>query len=155
MIRKRVLFVCLGNICRSPMGEFRFRQLVEENGLSAYFESASAATSSEETGNPVYPPARRLMTAHGIDCSAKRARQLTAADYRDFHLLLGMDRANIRDMKRICGGDPDHKIHLLLDIVPDHPRTEVADPWFTGNFEAAWQDIDAGCRAWLERLLEK
>ena len=149
----RILFVCHGNICRSPMGEFILKDLVEKAGLEDRFHIESAATSTEEIGNPVYPPARRKLAQHGIDCAGKTARQLTADDYGRFDLLLGMDRANIRNMTRICGGDPQGKIHLLMEYA-GHPGREVADPWYTGDFEAAWDDVLAGCQGLLRKIEE-
>ena len=146
----KILFVCHGNICRSPMAEFIFRDLAERQGLAKRFEIASAATSREELGNGVYPPARRILAQHGIDCSGKTARQLTPADYAAWDYLIGMDEANRRNIRRICGGDPEGKISLLLDAAPQ-PR-EVADPWYTRDFQQAWDDISEGCRLLLERL---
>ena len=148
----RILFVCHGNICRSPMGEFILKDLVEKAGLADRFHIESAATSTEEIGNPVYPPARRKLAQHGIDCAGKTARQLTAADYGRFDLLLGMDRANIRNMTRICGGDPQGKIHLLMEYA-GHPGREVADPWYTGDFDATWDDVLAGCQGLLKQYV--
>ena len=150
MQKIRILFVCLGNICRSPMAEFVMKDLVKKAGLTEYFEIASAATSSEELGNPVYPPARRKLAEHGLDCTGKTARQLTAADYRYYDLLVGMDASNLRNMQRICGGDPQCKISLLLDYTA-RPGS-VADPWYTGDFEATWRDVNEGCAALLEQL---
>ena len=147
----KVLFCCHGNICRSPMGEFVMKDLVKKAGLEAQFRIASAATSTEEIGNSVYPPARRKLAEHGISCAGKTARQLTKADYQQCDLLVGMDRANIRNMNRICGGDPEGKIHLLLEYA-GRPGAEVADPWYTGDFEATWQDVLAGCTGLLETL---
>ena len=149
----KILFVCHGNICRSPMAEFVMKDLVKKAGLESEFEIASAATSTEEIGNPVYPPARRMLSAHGIDCSGKIARQMTKADYAHYDLLIGMDRANFRNMNRICGGDPDGKIHLLLNFT--ERGGEVADPWYTGNFDATWRDAQDGCRGLLRYLMEK
>ena len=146
----RILFVCHGNICRSPMAEFVMKDLVEKAGLAEEFLIGSAATSTEEIGNPVYPPARRKLATHGIDCSGKTARQLRSGDYGRYDLLIGMDRGNLRDMRRICGGDPAGKMHLLLDFTA-RPG-EVADPWYTGDFDAAWKDVEEGCRGLLERL---
>ena len=153
MCLHRILFVCHGNICRSPMGEFILKDLVEKAGLADRFHIESAATSTEEIGNPVYPPARRKLAQHGIDCAGKTARQLTAADYGRFDLLLGMDRANIRNMTRICGGDPQGKIHLLMEYA-GHPGREVADPWYTGDFDATWDDVLAGCQGLLRKIEE-
>ena len=146
----KILFICHGNICRSPMAEFVMKDLVGHAGRSDEFEIASAATSREEIGNPVYPPVRKLLNAHGIDCSGKTARQLEKSDYEKYDLLIGMDSANFRNMNRICGGDPDGKIHLLMDYT-DHPG-DVADPWYTGDFETTWRDVQAGCRALLAQL---
>ena len=143
----KILFVCHGNICRSPMAEFVMKDLVKKAGLESQFQIASAATSTEEIGNPVYPPARRKLAEHGIGCAGKTARQLTKADYARNDLLIGMDRANIRSMNRICGGDPEGKIKLLLDYT-DHPGN-VADPWYTGDFDATWRDVLEGCQGLL------
>ena len=149
----KILFICHGNICRSPMGEFILKDLAAKAGLADRFQIESAATSTEEIGNPVYPPARRKLAQHGIDCAGKTARQLTAADYGRFDLLLGMDRANIRNMTRICGGDPQGKIHLLMEYA-GHPGREVADPWYTGDFDATWDDVLAGCQGLLRKIEE-
>ena len=148
---KRILFVCHGNICRSPMAEFVMKDLVRKAGLTSQFQIASAATSRDEIGNPVYPPARRKLAEHGIACGGKTARQLTRADYGAYDLLIGMDQANLRNMRRICGGDPEGKIHLLLEYA-DRSGQEVADPWYTGDFEATWQDVLAGCQGLLASL---
>lgn len=148
----KILFVCHGNICRSPMAEFVMKALVRKAGLEEKFQIASAATSTEEIGNPVYPPARRELERHGIDCGGKTARQLTARDYESYDLLVGMDGANLRNMRRICGGDPEGKISLLLDYT-DRPG-DVADPWYTGDFEATWRDVSEGCARLLKHLTE-
>ena len=148
----KIMFVCHGNICRSPMGEFILKDLAAKAGLADRFHIESAATSTEEIGNPVYPPARRKLAQHGIDCAGKTARQLTAADYGRFDLLLSMDRANIRNMTRICGGDPQGKIHLLMEYT-GHPGREVADPWYTGDFDATWDDVLAGCQGLLKQYV--
>jgi len=135
------------------MAEFIMKDLVTRAGLETSFRIASAATSAEELGNPVYPPARRKLAQHGIGCAGKTARQLTPGDYRAYDLLLGMDGANLRNIRRICGGDPEGKIRLLLDFAPGELcGSEVADPWYTGDFDAAWRDIDAGCRGLLAAL---
>ena len=147
----KILFVCHGNICRSPMAEFIMKDLVKKAGLEDQFQIASAATSTEEIGNPVYPPARRKLAEHGISCAGKTARQLTKADYAQYDLLIGMDRANIRNMNRICGGDPDGKIKLLLSYT-DRPG-DVADPWYTDDFDATWQDVMEGCQGLLKSIL--
>ena len=146
----KILFICHGNICRSPMAEFIFRDMVDKRGLGAQFFVASAATSREEIGNPVYPPAKRKLKEHGIDPAGKTARQMTAGDYRDFDYLLAAERYNIRNMERITGGDLEHKIYRLLDF-SDRPR-DIADPWYTGDFDEAWDDIVEGCQAFLAWL---
>lgn len=142
----KVLITCHGNICRSPMAEFVFRDMAAREGLGV--EVASAATSSEEIGNPVYPPVRRLLLSHGLDPGGKRARQVTREDYERWDLIIGMDSANIRSLERIFGGDPEHKLLRLLDLTP--LRRDVADPWYTRDFDACWDDIQLGCRALLE-----
>ena len=146
----RILFICHGNICRSPMAEFYMKELVRREGAEQQFEIASAATSTEELGNPVYPPARRVLAAHGISCAGKTARQITRADYDRYDLLIGMDALNLRNMRRFFGGDPQGKISLLLDYT-DRPG-DVADPWYTGDFEETWRDVAEGCRGLLTRL---
>lgn len=154
MIKKKILFVCHGNICRSPMAEFIMKKLVSDAGLSEQFEIASAATSTEEIGNPVYPPARRKLAEHGIACDGKTARQLTRRDYERYDLLIGMDRYNIRNMERMCGGDPDGKIHMLMEYAGQDGQ-DVADPWYTGDFNATWRDCLNGCRGLLAELTER
>ena len=146
----RLLFVCLGNICRSPMAEYVMKNLVQEAGREGEFEIASAATSAEELGNPVYPPARKKLAEHGISCTGKTARQLRKSDYENYDLLIGMDSSNLRNMRRIFGGDPDGKLSLLLDYT-NRPG-DVADPWYTGDFDATWQDVEEGCRGLLNKL---
>ena len=147
----KVLFCCHGNICRSPMAEFIFKDMVKRAGLSADFEIASAATSSEELGNPVYPPACRKLAAHGIDCSGKTARRIRRDDYDDWDLLIGFDGANIRNMERCFGGDPDGKLHLLTEYA-GRPDAIIDDPWYTRDFDAAWDDISVGCLGLLNVL---
>lgn len=148
---KRILFVCHGNICRSPMAEFVMRDIVEKTGLQDEFHIESAATSTEEIGNEVYPPARRKLAEHGISCKGKTARQMRRADYERFDLLIGMDEWNIRNMNRICDGDPEGKIHKLLDYTTR--KGDVADPWYTGDFDATWRDVTEGCQCLLKTLL--
>ena len=147
----KILFICHGNICRSPMAEFIMTDLVEKKGLSNEFEIASAATSSEEVwggrGNPVYPPAQRKLAEHGISCEGKRARQMTKKDYQYYDLLICMDNWNRRNMARFVGKDPDGKVHLMMEYT-DRPG-EVADPWYTGDFEETWQDLIEGCNGLL------
>jgi len=125
------------------MAEFVMKNLVKQAGLEEQFHIESAATSTEEIGNPVYPPAKRKLMEHGIDCAGKTARQLTKRDYEEFDLLIGMDSANLRNMRRICGGDYAKKMHLLLDFT--ERSGEVSDPWYTGDFEATWRDVERGC----------
>ena len=146
----KILFVCHGNICRSPMAEFVMKDLVRRRGIAKDFEIASAATSTEEIGNPVYPPARRKLAEHGISCSGKTARQMTMGDYVHFDYLIGMDNWNLRNMRRMTRNDPDGKIHSLLSFAGRD--AEVADPWYTGDFEATWQDVNEGCEALLKTL---
>ncbi|MBQ7694028.1 MAG: low molecular weight phosphotyrosine protein phosphatase [Lentisphaeria bacterium] len=148
----RILFVCHGNICRSPMAEFILKELLRERGFESEFEVASAATSAEELGNGVYPPVRRLLEARGIDCSGKRARRLTPADYGRWDLFVGMDQANLRNMRRLFDGDPAGKVRLLHEFggIPG----EVEDPWYTGEFKRAEEEIRAGCSRLLDWLLD-
>ena len=146
----KVLFVCHGNICRSPMAEFIMKKLVSEAGVEDLFHIESAATSSEELGNPVYPPARRKLSEHGIDCSGKRARRINISDYDKYDLLIGMDHANMRNMQRVFGNDPDGKLHMLMDYT--ERGGEVADPWYTDDFDTAWNNIYEGCEGLLRHL---
>ncbi|MBE6036073.1 MAG: low molecular weight phosphotyrosine protein phosphatase [Clostridiales bacterium] len=146
----KILFVCHGNICRSPMAEFVMKDLVRREGLEDLFEIASAATSYEEIGQPVYPPVRRLLQGEGIDCSRKRAVHMERRDYKDYDYLIGMDSWNLRNMERICGGDPEGKIYSLLSFTA--MPGDVADPWYTGDFETTWQDVQAGCLGLLQHL---
>ncbi len=147
---KKILFVCHGNICRSPMAEYVMKALVAEAGRSAEFEIASAATSAEEIGNGVYPPVRRLLEAAGIDGSAHAARQMTVADYRHYDLVVAMDGQNLANIRRIIGSDPDGKVCRLLDFTPT--PGDIADPWYTRDFDLTWRQVNAGCRALLARL---
>ena len=148
----KILFVCHGNICRSPMAEFVMKDMVQAAGLQDEIYVESAATSTEEIGNPVYPPARKKLAEHGIGCAGKTARQLRRRDYEIFDLLIGMDSANLRNMRRMCGGDEENKIHAMMDYT-DRPG-EVADPWYTGNFDETYDDVLEGCEAFLTFLLE-
>ena len=146
----RVLFVCLGNICRSPMAECIMKEMVAKRGLTEQFYINSAATSTEEWGNPIYPPARRKLQEKGVPLTDHRAVQMNAGDYAHYDLLIGMDANNLRAMRRIAGGDPDGKLHRLLDYT-DAPG-DVADPWYTDDFDAAYRDISRGCKALLDHL---
>ena len=182
----KILFVCHGNICRSPMAEFVMKKLVRdlpaESLADVEFEIASAATSTEEIGNPVYPPARRMLATHGIDCSGKTARQMTVRDYEYYDYIVLMDRNNLRNLRWILPADvyaretggagfptknpvhiptnnqsrtstknpSSHKVSLLMDWVGE--RRDVADPWYTGDFQATWDDVNAGCRAMLSKI---
>ena len=146
----KILFICHGNICRSPMAEFVMKDIVKKTGLESEFYIESAATSTEELGNPVYRPARQLLNSHGIFCDEKRARQITKKDYDNFDMLIGMDEANIRNMHRAFGGDPDNKIYKLLAFAGSD--RDVADPWYTRDFEKTWRDVNAGCSALLEYI---
>ncbi len=148
----KVLFICHGNICRSPMAKYVMREMVENAGLSDHFYIDSAATSTEELGNPVYPPAVRKLSEHGIDCRGHAARQITRADYDDYDLLIGMDGENMYYMKRRWPVDPEGKLHLLLDFT-DNPR-DISDPWYTRDFETTWREINEGCAALLSHLRE-
>ena len=147
----KVLMVCHGNICRSPMAEFVMKKLVSDAGLSDRIYIESAATSTEELGNSVYPPARKKLTSVGINCDGKTARQMRKDDYQKFDYLIGMDSTNIRNMHRIAGGDPDGKIYKLMTFAGSDK--DVADPWYTRNFDITYEDVLEGCTALLEQLL--
>ena len=150
----RIMFVCHGNICRSPMAEIVMRDLLQKRGLAARVEVASSATSTEEiwngVGNPVYPPARRELARHGLSAEGKRAVQLRREDYEKYDLFIGMDSANIRNMQRMLGGDPAGKIHKLLAYAGRDD--DVADPWYTGEFDRTYDDVLEGCTALLDAL---
>ena len=147
----KILFVCHGNICRSTMAEYVMKDLVRKAGREEEFFIDSAATSREEIGNGVHYGTRRKLAEMGVPCGDRRARQMTRADYLHFDLLIGMDDANIRNMNRICGGDPERKIHRMLEYA-GRGREEVADPWYTGDFDATWVDIFESCTALLKEL---
>lgn len=150
----KIMFVCHGNICRSPMAEFIMKKLVKESCLEDGFLIKSSATSTEEiwngVGNPVYPPARAELQRHGIGCEGKRAVQLRKDDYGKYDLFIGMDSANIRNMHRILGGDPENKIHKLMDYTGR--GGDVADPWYTRNFDITYRDVLDGCTSLLEAI---
>ena len=146
----RVLFVCHGNICRSPMAEFLFRDYVKKQGAEAEFEIASAATSTEEIGNPVHSVTRRILEELGISCAGKHARQMRKQDYEYYDYLIGMEERNRRNMLRILGKDPEKKVSLLLDYADEHG--DIADPWYTGNFDITYRDVVRGCEGFLTYL---
>ena len=150
-----ILFVCHGNICRSPMAEFLLRRLVTQASLADSVEIASAAISDEEIGNPVYPLAKRILATHGIGCRFKTAQRITPEMFDDFDLVIGMDSHNIESLKALLGDRPFDKVRLLLDFLPeeseDHGR-DIADPWYTRNFEKAYSDILLGCTAIVDYL---
>lgn len=150
MSKIRILFVCHGNICRSPMAEFVMKDLVRKAGLDASFEIASAATTTEEIGNPVYPPARAMLALHGISCAGKTARKIRLLDYEDYDHIIGMDDENLYDLRDFFAPDADGKVSLLLDWTGS-PRN-VADPWYTRNFEDTYRDVVEGCSALLAKL---
>ncbi len=147
----KILFVCHGNICRSPMAEFIMKQMVAKRGVADRFHIESAATSTEEIGNGVYPPVVRLLAARGIDCSAKRARQINRDDYDRFDYIICMDSYNLRNIRRIIPTDPAGKISLLMDHT-DNPH-DVADPWYSGDFKLTERDVIEGCSALLNEIL--
>lgn len=149
----RILFVCHGNICRSPMAEFVLKDMVKKAGLADRFEIASAATSTEEIGNPVHRGTREKLRQVGISVAGKTAVQLRKSDYDKYDYLIGMDEWNIRNMLRMLGGDPEGKIHKLLEFAGS--RRDVADPWYTGDFETTYQDVVTGCKELMKMLKEK
>ncbi len=153
----KILFICHGNICRSPMAEFVLKDMVEKRGIADNFYIASAATSTEEiwngVGNPVYPPAREELAKHGISCAGKRAVQVTKQDYKEYDYLICMDTHNLRNLARIIGSDKDNKVSLLLDYAGRNGQS-IADPWYTGNFGVTYQDVVEGCNGFLEFLSE-
>lgn len=147
----KVLFVCHGNICRSTMAEFVMKDKVARAGLARWIYIESAGTSDEELGNPVYPGTRRILARHGINCDGKYARRITKADYARFDYLVGMDGANIRNMRRAWNGDPDGKVSLLLDFTAE-PGREIDDPWYTDDFDSTWELVCEACDGLLAEL---
>ncbi len=148
----KVLFVCLGNICRSPMAEFVFQDMVRKRGLADRFYIASAGTSDEERGNPVHRGTREKLRQVGVPLGEHRATQMKRSDYQEYDYLIGMEERNLSGMRRIAGGDPEGKIHRLLDF-SDRPG-DIADPWFTGNFDLTYEDINEGCQGLLAHILK-
>lgn len=151
MDKIKVLFVCHGNICRSAMAEFVMKDMVKKAGVEDRFEIASAATSTEEIGNGVYPPVKKLLAEHAISCEGKRARQITSKDAEYYDYLIGMDSANIRNMSRVFGKNGEGKIFKLMEIAGK--ERDVADPWYTRDFEATWRDVNEGCEALLGKIM--
>ena len=152
---KKIIFVCHGNICRSPMAEFIFKSMANNLGVSDKFSVCSRATSDEEIwngiGQPIYPKAKEQLLHHGIAIGDKKAVQLKRNDYYEADMFIGMDSANIRNMKILFGGDADYKIHKLLEFTGS--KSDVADPWYSGDFDKAYNDIEMGCNALLNFLL--
>lgn len=146
----KIMFVCHGNICRSPMAEFVMKDLADKAGMAGEFEIASSAVSAEELGNHVFPPARDILAEHGISCKGKRAEVFCRRDYEKFDLIIVMDKSNLRNLMRIIGSDPEQKVHLLLEYAGR--SDSVADPWYTGDFESAYRDILEGCEGLLDHL---
>ena len=149
----KIMFVCHGNICRSPMAEFMMKELVRQRGLAGRFEIASAATSTEELGNPVYPPARRKLAEHGLRCDGKIAVQMKKADYDRYDVIVCMDSWNLHNLHRITGGDPRGKFIRLLDLTD--LKRDVADPWYTDDFDATYRDITEGLNGFIDFLKKK
>ena len=147
----KILFICHGNICRSPMAEFLLKDIVKKRGIAADFEIASAATSREEIGNPVHYGTRNKLAQLGISVAGKHAVQVTKRDYEYYDLLLVMDSNNIRNLRRVIGEDTQDKVHLLLDYT-GRKGASIADPWYTGNFDETYEDVMTGCKALLKKI---
>lgn len=148
----QILFICHGNICRSPMAEFVFRDIVKKRGLLDTFSVSSAATSREEIGNPVYPPVRKLLSQHNIDCIGKTARQVTAADLSKYDYFICMDKNNLRNFRRLFPSFAGENVYRLLDFT-DSPH-DIADPWYSGDFDTTWEEVYGGCEKFLSFLIE-
>lgn len=149
----KVLFVCLGNICRSPMAEYVLKDMVKKEGIEEKFYIDSAATIEEEIGNPVHNGTRKKLNEKGIECGNHKARRITKQDYKEFDYIIGMEKRNIENIKKIVGNDTEHKIYRLLDF-SERPR-DIADPWFTGDFDTTYDDISEGLNAFLQYIKEK
>lgn len=149
----KVLFVCHGNICRSPMAEFVFKDMVKKQGLSDLFYIASAATSSEDIGYTVHSGTKKILNSLGISCEGKRAVQMTKRDYTEYDYIVAMDQRNITNINRIIGKDSEHKVHKLLDYTQE--SRDIADPWYTGDFEQTYADVYEGCEALLHTICEQ
>ena len=149
---QKIMFVCHGNICRSPMAEFVLRDMINKRGLSDKISVSSCATSTEEIGNDTHRGTRAILTKYSVPFARREAVQLTRADYKNYDLFIGMDSYNIRNMLRIFGSDPDGKVLKLLDLTDR--GGDVADPWYTGNFEVTYSDVVEGCEALLNRLIK-
>lgn len=147
---KKILFVCLGNICRSPMAEFMFKKMADDAGLSEKFLAESAGTSSEEEGNDMYPAAKEMLRRKNVPFERRAARKITKGDYEKFDLLIGMDIGNLFRMQKFWDKDPDNKVRLLLSFAGKD--RDIADPWYTGDFEKTYQDLEEGLSALLEKL---
>ncbi len=149
----KVLFICHGNICRSPMAEFVMKDLVKKQGLEDWISVSSAATSRDEIGNDVHYGTKNKLAEVGVPCKKRRARQMTKQDYAEYDYLIGMDHYNIANMTRICGGDAQNKIHLLLEYAGE--TGDIADPWYTGNFDVTYDDVLRGCNGLLNEIMNK
>jgi len=150
---KKILFLCHGNICRSPTAGYVMKKMIHDAGLSDMVSVASRALHRDELGNGVYPPVKKLLEAAGIDCSAHRATLMKASDYDDYDYIIVMDEANVRDVMRISSGDPAGKVYKLLQFV-DEKAPDVADPWYTQNFNLTWNEVNAGCKALLQKIAQ-
>ena len=149
----KVMFICHGNICRSPMAEFVMKDMVERKGISDCFTIASCATSREEIGNDMHPGSKRKLYDEGIPFARRAARQLTREDYKEYDLLIAMDRYNLRNIMRMIGSDPENKVHLLLEYAGKD--RDIADPWYTGNFDETYDDVKEGCSELLKRICKE